>query len=170
MSKKITYEDFEEFVRNRPQPDNPGVYKLWRFQCAAVGYDCHEVKRISLNKDILFKGYMWRFQMRPLNEMEYEYYPTFEEAQASMLDHDGLDDCRPYVYPKPTYTFGYQITHLGFGPLGRRDYYLQYWQYDADRKEFDRSSCSSFHWGQPGIYGKLLGRSPEEIPSKWVTL
>lgn len=166
MSKKITYKDFEKFVRNRPQPDNPSFYKLRRYQCTATGYDRHEVKRISLNKDILFKGYMWRFPIRSLNEMEYEYYPTFEEAYTSMMERDGLNESSSHPYPKPTYTFCYQITSLGFGPHGRRDFYLQYWQYDADRRQFDWSSCSSFHWGQPGIYGKFLGRSPEEIPFK----
>lgn len=166
MSKKIKYEDFEEFVRNRPQPNNPGVYKLWRFRCAAVGYDCHEVKGVSLNTDIAFNGYMWRFPIRPLNEMEYEYYPTFEEAYTSMMERDGLNDGGPYPYPKPTCTFCYQITRLGFGPLGRRDLYLQYWQYDADRREFDQSSCSSYHWGQPGIYGKFLGRLQDQIHFK----
>ena len=162
----MTYQDFEGFVRDRPQPDNPGVYKLWRFQCAAVGYDCHEVKGVSLNKEGPFKGHMWRFPIKPFNEMEYEYYPTFQDAYTSMMERDGLDDCGPYIYPKPKCTLGYLITRLGFGQLVRRDFYLQYWQYDANRREFDRSSCSSFHWGQPGIYGKFLGRSPEEIPFK----
>lgn len=166
MSEMIRYKDFEEFVRNRPQPDIPGFYKLWRFQCAAVGYACYEVKGVSLNKEASFKGYMWRFPIRPLNEMEYEYYPTFEEAYASMMERDGLNDSGPTPDPKPTYTFCYQITRLGFGPLGRRDFYLQYWQYDANRREFDRSSCSSYHWGQPGIYGKFLGRLPNQIPFK----
>lgn len=56
MNKKMTYKDFEGFVRNRPQPDNPGVYKLWHFQCDAVGYDSYEVKGTSLNKDVAFDG------------------------------------------------------------------------------------------------------------------
>ena len=166
MSKKIKYEYFEEFVRNRPQPDNPGVYKLWRYQCDATGYDRHDVKRISLNKDIPFKGYLWRFPIRPLGEMEYEYYPTFEDAYTSMMERDGLYDSGPYPHQKPKHTFCYQITRLGFGPHGRRDFYQQYWQYDATRGEFDRSSCSSYHWGQPGIYGKFLGRLPSEIHFK----
>lgn len=163
MSKKLTYEDFEDFVRNRPQPDNPGFYKLWHFQCEVVGYDRQDV---DLNKDIPVRGYMWRFPIRSWGEMEYEYYPTFEEALVSMLKRDSLNDCGSYVYPKLAYTFGYLITRLGFGPLGRRDYYLQYWQYDASKREFDRSSCSSYHWGQPGIYGKFLGRLPDEIAFK----
>lgn len=166
MRKKVTYEDFEEFVRNRPQPDTPGFYKLWRLQSDAIGYERHEVKGISLNKEEPFKGYIWRFPVKPFNEIDFEYYPTFEEAYAAMMERDGIEDCPPHVFPTPASTIGYLISRLGFGPLSTNDFYVQYWLYDAARREFDHSSCSSFHWGEPGVYGKYLGRLPEEIPFK----
>lgn len=160
MSKRLTYEDFDRFVRNRPQPDTPGFYKLWRLQCNAIGYERHEVKSLNMNNEEPIKGYMWRFPIKPFEEMEFEYYPNFEEAYASMMTRDRIDDCESNI------TFGYQISRLGFGSLSTRDYYVRYWMYDSDRKEYDRSSCSSYHWNQPGIYGKFLGRLPEEMHFK----
>lgn len=157
MSKKVTYEDFERFVRNRPQPDTSGFYKLWRLRCNAIGYECHDVNSISLNNEEPIKGYMWRYPIRPFEEMDFEYYPTFEEAHTSMMARDHIEDCE---FNRP---FAYQISRLGYGPLGTRDFYVQYWSYDSHRQVYDRSSCSSYHWNQPGVYGKFLGRFPEEI-------
>lgn len=157
MNKKVTYEDFEKFVRNRPQPDSPGFYKLWRLQTDASGYERHEVNGKSLNKEEPIKGYIWKFPIRSFEEMGFEYYPTFKEAHASLMTGDKIDDCEGCT------TFGYQISRLGFGPLGTRDFYVQYWTFDSHKQVYDHSSCSSYHWNQPGVYGKFLGRLPDEI-------
>lgn len=166
MSKRVTYEDFEEFVRNRPQPDTPGFYKLWRLKCKATDYDRHEVKGESLNYKIPYKGFMWRFPIKDWPHMEFVYYPTFEEAYRAMMDNEVVDDSIVWANSQQGYTFGYEIRRLGFGPHGTRDFYIQYWQYDSEKREFDRSSCSSYHFNMPGSYGKYLGRFPENIRFK----
>ncbi len=160
---KIKYKDFEAFVRNRPVPDTPGFYKLWRLKCEDKGYECHEVEGLSLNYRIPYKGKQWRFEILPWRHMEFEYYPTFEEAHTAMMEDWGEDEEIYFKNTKLNYTFGYQISRLGFGPHGTRDFYVEYWKYDHNKKEYDRSSCSSYHWNLPGVYGKFLGRLPEQI-------
>lgn len=163
MSKRITYEEFEEFVRNRPQPDTPGFYKLWRLRCKATDYERHEVKGESLNYKIPYKGFLWRFPIKDWHHMEFVYYPTFEEAYRAMMDNEVVDNSIVYSNSQQEYTFGYHISRLGFGPHGTRDFYIQYWKYDSNQVEYDRSSCSSYHFNMPGIYGKFLGRFPKNI-------
>ena len=161
MNRQVTYEDYEAFVRNRPQPDTPGFYKLWRLKCDATGYERHETEGESLNEKIPYKGYLWRFPIVAWRYEEFVYYPTFEEAYKAMTEYDDVDNS--IVYSSPKHTFGYQISRLGFGPHGTRDFYIQYWKYDSNQVEYDRSSCSSYHFNMPGIYGKYLGRFPENI-------
>lgn len=162
---KITFKDYEYFVRNKPVPETPGFYKLWRLKCLDTEYIRHEVEYQddSGGKAI---GAMWRFPIQPLNEMEFEYYPTFEDAYESMRQPSKIDSEIVYRDPKINYIFGYWISRLGFGPHGTKDFFIDYWHYDRLGKEYDRASCSSYHWNTPGIYGKYLGRLPEQIPFK----
>ena len=165
MKKELTLNDWEELVRNRPKPDTPGFYKLIRFQTHCKEYEKHEVESINFSNDEKFTGWQWRFPMKWANEQEFEYYPTFEEAYEAMMNPPQIDGAVIGLYT-PGNAVGYRILHLGYGPHGTRDFYIDYRQYDADRREYMRSSCSSYHWNTPGIYGKFLGRLPEEIPFK----
>lgn len=166
MNKKVTYEDFAAFVRNRPIPDTPGFYKLWRLTCEDTGYECREVEGLSLNDKIPYKGKQWRFGIPHRHEMEFEYYATFEDAYTAMMEDWGSDEDICFKSSKLNYTFGYQISRLGFGPHGTRDFFVEYWKYDRNKVEYDRSTCSSFHYGMPGVYGKFLGRFPDQIRFK----
>lgn len=157
----MTFNEFEGFVRNRPKPDTPGVYKLFIYRWNK--HHCQEDEKYEAmtrtvnagdNKEVT--GILWRSPYTFLHlEPDYEYHPTFEQAHAAMMGYVGEKD-----------TYGFCIMHLGYGPLGNNECYVSYCSYDAEGKEYDHSSCSSYHYGQPGIYGKFLGRFPEEIPFK----
>lgn len=151
MKVRWSCSDFEDFVRNRPVPDTPGFYKLVRFTCDATGYMRREVKGIELPGYETVRGVKWVFPVGRFSEMDYEYYPTLEDAQKAISASSTKR------------VFGYQISRLGFGSQGRNDYFVQYWSYDGSGRLFDRSSCSSYHWNTPGITGKFLGRLPEQI-------
>lgn len=162
--KKVTLEDYQRFVLNRPTPDTPGFYKLWRLKCKDTGYIRTEIEYQDDEKVTV--GAMWRFPISPLSEMEYEYHPTFEAAFDSMSLPSRIDDKIVYQDSTVNYVFGYRIHRLGYGPHGTRDFYIEYRHYDRFRKEYDRASCSSYHWNTPGIFGKYLGRIPEQMPFK----
>lgn len=150
----MTLKEFEHFVRNRSEPDTLGPYKLivykWNKHASQgngrYGEMTCTVK--SEGKDIV--GFCWCF---PYDKPDYEYHPTFKKAHESMMKNVGGKDI-----------YGFCIKRLGYGPLGNQDWYVAYWSYDAAGHEFDHSSCSSYHYMQPGIYGKFLGRFPDEIP------
>lgn len=161
--KKVTFEEYERFVRNRPCPDTLGFYKLWRLKCKNTGYICHEVKYTEDDSNKKSVGKLWRFPILPLSEMEYEYHPTFEAAFDSMNQPSQIDNKIAYCDSSVNFVIGYRICRLGFGPHGTRDFYIDYHNYDRFRNEYDRSSCSSYHWNMSGIYGKFLGRFPEQI-------
>ncbi len=127
MKKKVTYKDFADFVRNRPIPDTPGFYKLWRLQCELTGYECHEFEDLSLNDKIPYQGKQWRFEIPRWHDMEYEYYATFEDAYAAMMEDWGRYEDICDKDPRIDYTYGYMISRLGFGPHGTRDFFVEYW-------------------------------------------
>ena len=151
MKTRWSYSDFEDFVLNRLEPDTPCFYKLVRFTCDADGYTHREVKGIALPGYETVRGLQWAFPVGRFSEMDYEYYPTLEDAQKALS------------IPSAKRVFGYQISRLGYGRQGRNDYFVQYWSYDSDGRLFDRSSCSSYHWNTPGTAGKFFGRLPEQI-------
>lgn len=161
--KELTLEDFERFVRNRPLPDTPGFYKLWRLRSGATGYTRHDIDYHDAVDNETVKGSVWRFPVRPSCDMEYEYHPTFEDAYRSMTTPSRIDNEIVCCGSGPEHIIGYRICRLGFGPHGTRDFYIEYSNYDGMFREYDRSSCSSYHWNTPGIYGKYLGRFPEQI-------
>lgn len=157
-----TLKEFEEFVRNRPVPDTPGVYKLtiykWNkhYPPKDGRYEAIPLT-VEDSNDNEVSGFCWRFPFTDdgRNQADYEYHPTFEQAHEAMMGYVGGENI-----------YGFCIDRLGYGPLGNHDWYVAYWSYDATGHEFDHSSCSSYHYNQPGIYGKFLGRFPEEIPFK----
>lgn len=160
---KITFKDYDHFVRNKPVPETPSFYKLWRLKCEDSEYTRHEVEYQDNSKNKAI-GTIWRFPIQPLSKMEFEYHPTFEDAYESMRQPSQVDS---WIYDdRIKNIFGYQISRLGFGPLGTRDFYIDYWNYDRFGKEYNRASCSSYHWNTRGIHGKYLGRLPEQIPFK----
>lgn len=154
-----TLKEFEEFVRNRPVPDTPGVYKLtiykWHGSSEDRLYNAMPLTVEDFDGNEV-SGFCWRFPFADgYDEPDYEYHSTFEQAHEAMMGYVGGEDI-----------YGFCINRLGYGPLGNHDWYMAYWSYDAKGHEFDHSSCSSYHYRQPGIYGKYLGRFPEEIPFK----
>lgn len=163
---KITLEDYKKYVRNRPIPDTFGFYKIWRLKCKDTGYICHEIEYIDEDSEKVVTGLQWRFPIPSLSEMEFEYYPTFDEAYAAMTKPSCIESSIAYKDSELKHTFGYQISRLGYGSHGTRDFYIDYRHYDRFHNEYDRATCSSYHWNTPGIYGKFLGRFPEQIAFK----
>lgn len=135
----MTYPEFLDFACHRPEPDTPGFYKLeWFSHVPDAAYTPKEVEG----------GYIWSYRENPISDKgNYEYYPTFAEAYNAMLQKTGT----PGIY-------GFTILKLGYGPLGTKDFYINFRSYDAIGEEYLRSVCSSYHYNQPGPAGKFLGR------------
>lgn len=109
---KITLEDYKKYVRNRPSPDTFGFYKIWRLKCKDTGYICHEIEYIDEDSEKVVTGLQWRFPIPSLSEMEFEYYPTFDEAYAAMTKPSCIESSIAYKDSELKHTFGYQISAI----------------------------------------------------------
>jgi hypothetical protein len=168
----MTLDEFKALVKNRPEPDTPGFYRLtvhhWcgTDACpkdASVRYSadlsgellrrCKNVQGADLR--------VWRYRSHNVWRLtDHEYYATFEEAYEAMLHTPETQRDRNSLVDE---IIGYSIERLGFGRLGVNDFYVSYHNYDARFREIGHSVCSSYHYEQPGIYGTFLGRFPEEL-------
>lgn len=150
----MTFDEFKALAERLPSLDGNWLYRLTH-QTLSDDFSYPE-----------FGIYVYKYMFLSLAEAEIILsYDLLSERHRLMLrtfnDITGTKSERGL--PELSNTFGYQISRLGFGPHGTRDFYIQYWMYDSEQKELDRSSCSSYHWNMPGVYGKFLGRLPEDI-------
>lgn len=80
-------------------------------------------------------------------------YPTFDEAYKAMhgIEKNGASQ-------------NFIIEHLGYGQIDSILFPVKVWMYDADFKLIQQQNYSSFHYHQPGIYGKFFGHLQDEVP------
>ena len=145
----MTLAEFENFVASRPQPDEPGFYSLVVYRRAPWGSAGYERVLETWNNP---QGLpLWRFLIeRPERGME--HYATLHDAHAAMVSYAGEEDIYKFV-----------IMRRCFGAKGLGWFYVEYWKYDAAGREYERSACSSAHYGTRTIYGQFLGRFPHQM-------
>jgi hypothetical protein len=152
----MTLEEFKSLVKNRPEPEDPGYYSLTilleRNNDAQKGYSADEINHSSI-KHRKEPFIAWR---RSCVEHDYEKYATFEEAYQAMLTYEERTTVRNSVIT------GYKIDRIAFGPSHSSNC-VSYRNYDARFHEISHSVHSLYHEDTLRIYGKYLGRFPEEI-------
>lgn len=135
----MRYEEFRQLACCRPYPDTPGFYKLEWFK--------HKSDAQYLPNEIL-DGVIWEYQGLSICDIgNYEYYPSFGDAHQAMkrkVGTEGID--------------GFVIRKLGYGPQGIKDFYIYFTSYDGEGTQILQSVCSSYHYNQPGLAGKFIGR------------
>jgi hypothetical protein len=149
----MTLEEFKSLVKNRPEPDTPGFYWLGTMYVWGDGKyspDEHNTPTKQCRKQEPYT--LWRYE----SSFKIEYYATFEDAFKAM--HTIKERI---LVPNPIIT-GYVIQRAAFGPENG-SYCVNYRIYDAQFCEIGHSVHSLHHEATPGIYGKYLGRFPEEI-------
>ncbi|MDE7386881.1 MAG: hypothetical protein K2N28_07055 [Muribaculaceae bacterium] len=78
--------------------------------------------------------------------VESGYYATKEDAEAEMLKRACNDK-----------ELTFKIDRIGFGQVASVQFPVEEWLCDCEGKLLEQASCSSFHYQQPGIYGKFFG-------------
>lgn len=136
---KMTYKEFLQLACFRPHPATKGFYKLeWFKHNEDDHYSQCEIPG----------GFLWEYRGLSVGDIgNFEYYPTFEGAHSAMSQKIGTENIDGFI-----------IRKLGYGLLGTKDFYLHFTSYDAEGKEILHSVCSSYHYNQPGLAGKFLGR------------
>jgi hypothetical protein len=155
----MTLEEYKSLVKNRPEPDTPGFYGLgvlnsYSFEAQKGKYSTDVINASTKECRKGVASYkVWRYAS---SYCTLEYYATFEEAYQAM--HTFKERARtPFVIT------GYVISRFGFGPSKSNSKSVSYRTYDAQCREICHSVHSLYHEGTPGIYGKFLGRFPEDI-------
>lgn len=166
MKVPANFEEFKEMVRNRPVPDTPGYYRLSvcvydpehfypENKTHTVRKDGHTPMMFQKNKllgiDDVGHAYMIDVDSPPMGAD----FATFKEAKTRMLELVGGRNI-----------FAFKIERLGFGQLAHNRFPVECWMFDAKGEFVQQSSCSSFHYREPGIYGKFFGHDKSGLPYK----
>jgi hypothetical protein len=157
----MTLEEFKSLVKNRPEPDTPGFYRLdvllgWDLDLnrEEEGYSAVEITLPANRRRKMAPYTAWRYgQAKNYSE----YYATFEDAFQAM--HTFTQRMKSIFT-----VVGYSIRKLAFGQVSfTGSNCVNYLNYDAQFRETGHSVHSLYHEGTSSIYGKYLGRFPEEM-------
>ena len=143
--KIMTFEEYDEMVRNRPTPDTPSYYslKVWSFDKSWQWKEC-----FSKIGDV-------PCYRRPVSSRQIEFATREEafEAMNGMVESYKSEIC------------AFIIERLPFGIIDESPMWVEAWSYDAKGNLIQEASCSAVHQYKPGIYGKFFGHLPEN--RKW---
>ena len=143
--KIMTFEEYDEMVRNRPTPDTPSYYslKVWSFDKSWQWKEC-----FSKIGDV-------PCYRRPVSSRQIEFATREEafEAMNGMVESYKSEIC------------AFIIERLPFGIIDESPLWVEAWSYDAKGNLIQEASCSAVHQYKPGIYGKFFGHLPEN--RKW---
>jgi hypothetical protein len=157
----MTLEEFKSLVKNRPEPDTHGFYCLdvllgWDLDLnrEEEGYSAVEITLPANRRRKMAPYTAWRYgQAKSYSE----YYATFDDAYQAM--HTFTQRMKSIFT-----VVGYSIRKLAFGQVSSTgSNCVSYLNYDAQFRETGHSVHSLYHEGTSSIYGKYLGRFPEEM-------
>lgn len=165
----MSFSDFEEMVRTRPQPEVPGFYRL---TVRSYEPDQMDLKRVYVNRQtaeeaacdpmsfrLVRRNGDVAVRMMPSDRNEKVFnpdsadYATFHEAAEAM---NGLVGSKGIL--------DFEIRHYPFGIMSQTHRYVELWMYDFRGSLIQKSTCSPVHNRQPGIYGKFFGHLPDSLP------